>query len=110
MLNLTSIRSGGEEKLNKCKMVIKFNDDLDFANRLLCNCVVQGVSLEYTYSHDCTVIPLRNNGKFWDIDAACSYIAYNFKANLTALEDLAEHIRILVDGVDTVTIYPINEN
>ena len=105
MLNITSIKSEGEEKLKAYKMVIAFKPDTQKEDHIFSDCVVQGVMLEYTYSHDCFLIPLEPLDRFWETNLAFDYIKYYFKTNLATLEDIAEHIRALVDDVDSVTIY-----
>ncbi len=110
MLNLTSIRSGGEEKLANYSMRIDFDKSLVFTDRMVNDCVIMGVILEYAYSHDCTFIPLGDGDSFWESDTDWKYIAYKFKTDLSTFEDLAEHIRYLVLNVDMITIHPIYEN
>lgn len=108
MLNITSIKSEGKEELKTYKMVINFKPNMDAIDYLLLDCVVQGVTLEYTYSHDCMIIPEKSLDSFYDQSPTFDSIAYNFRADLAVLEDLAEHIRILVDDISLVTIYPLD--
>jgi hypothetical protein len=108
MLNITSIKRKKEPELKTYKMVINFKPNMDAIDYLLLDCVIQGVTLEYTYSHDCMIIPEESLGSFYDQSPTFDSIAYNFRADLAVLEDLAEHIRILCDGIDSVTIYPLD--
>lgn len=108
MLNITSIKSEGKEKLKTYKMVINFKPNMDTIDYLLSDCVVQGVILEYVYSHDCSLIPIEQLNYFWESSTTFDSIAYTFKTDLTVLEDLAEHIRILIDDINLVTIYPLD--
>lgn len=112
MLNISFIKSEGKEKLKAYKMVIAFKPDTQKEDHILSDCVVQGVMLEYAYSHDCSLIPLEPLDRFWKTNLTFDHIKYYFKTDLATLEDIAEHIRALVDDVDSVTIYPldINEN
>lgn len=102
MLNITSIKSEGTEELKTYKMVINFKPDMQREEFVLRDCMVQGIILEYVYSHDCSLIPLNPLNYFFNC------VRYTFKTNLSVLEDIAEHIRFLVDDVDSVTIYPLD--
>ena len=108
MLNITSIKSGGEEKLKTYKMVINFKPDMSKPEYILSDCVTQGVVLEYVYSHDCSLIPLEPLNHFWEASTTFDSVVYTFKTDLATLEDIAKHIRFLVDDVDSVTIYPLD--
>nr|DAZ47186.1 MAG TPA: hypothetical protein [Caudoviricetes sp.] len=108
MLNITSIKSEGKEELKTYKMVINFKPNMDTIDYLLLDCVVQGVTLEYVYSHACSLIPIEPLNYFWESSTTFDSIAYTFKTDLTVLEDLAEHIRILIDDINLVTIHPLD--
>ena len=108
MLNLTSIKSGGEEELRTYKMVTNFKQDMSKTEYALCDCVAQGIVLEYVYSHDCSLIPINPLSHFWKASTTFDSMEYTFKTDLATLEDIAEHIRFLVDDVDSVTIYPLD--
>ena len=81
---------------------------MDKIDYILYDCVIQGVTLEYVYSHDCSLIPIELLNYFWESSTTFDSIAYTFKTDLAVLEDLAEHIRLLVDDINLVTIYPLN--
>lgn len=109
MLNLTSIKSEGKEELKTYKMVIAFEPNMQTTDCMLYyDCVVQGVVLEYVYSHDCPLIPIKPFCSFCKSNSTFSSIEYTFKTDLAVLEDMAEHIRILCYGIDSVTICPLN--
>ena len=108
MLNITSIKSQKEPELKTYKMVIALDPNILKTDCIIHVCVIQGVVLEYTYSHDYSLIPIEPTHSFCKENSICSSIEYNFKANLAVLEDLAEHIRILCYGIDSVTIYPLD--
>lgn len=108
MLNLTSIKSGGEEELKTYKMVITFKLNMSATDCILSDCVAQGIVLEYVYSHDCLLVPEESLDRFCKASPSFGSIAYIFKTDLAVLEDLAEHIRFLVDDVDSVTIHPLD--
>lgn len=108
MLNLTSIKSEGKEELRTYKMVINFKPDMQKSDYVLCDCVAQGIVLEYVYSHDCSLIPINPLDHFWEAPPTFDSVGYTFKTNLAVLEDIAEHIRFLIDDVDFVTIYPLD--
>lgn len=108
MLNITSIKSKGKEELKTYKMVINFKPDMQKEDYMLSDCVTQGVVLEYVYSHDCSLIPINPLNHFWEASLTFDSIGYTFKTDLATLEDIAEHIRILVDDVDSVTIHPLD--
>lgn len=108
MLNITSIKSKKEPELKTYKMVINFKPNMDKIDYILLDCVVQGVTLEYTYSHDCSLIPVEPLNYFWESSTTFDSIAYTFKTDLAVLEDLAEHIRLLVDDINLVTIHPLD--
>lgn len=108
MLNITSIKSKKEPELKTYKMVIAFEPNIQKTDCILCDCVVQGVTLEYVYSHDCSLIPKEPVHSFVEVSHTFDSIAYTFTADLAVLEDLAEHIRILCDNIDSVTIYPLD--
>lgn len=108
MLNITSIKRKKEPELKTYKMVINFKPNMNTIDYLLLDCVVQGVILEYVYSHDCSLIPIESQNYFGESSTTFDSIAYNFRADLAVLEDLAEHIRILIDDINLVTIYPLD--
>lgn len=108
MLNITSIKSEGKEELKTYKMVISFKPDMQKEYYILCDCVAQGIVLEYVYSHDCSLILLNPLNHFLESSLTFDSIGYNFKTNLSVLEDIAEHIRFLIDDVDSVTIHPLD--
>ena len=109
MLNITSIKSKKKEpELKTYKMVINFKPNMDKIDCIFSDCVVQGVTLEYTYSHNCLIIPEESLDRFYKASPNFGSIAYIFNTDLAVLEDLAEHIRILCDGIDSVTIYPLD--
>lgn len=108
MLNITSIKSEKEPELKTYKMVIAFEPNMQTTECILCDCVVQGVLLEYVYLHDCPLIPKGPVHSFCEANSTFSSIEYNFKTDLAVLEDIAEHIRILCDGIYSVTIYPLD--
>jgi len=108
MLNITSIKSKKEPELKTYKMVINFKPNMDKTDYILLDCVVQGVTLEYVYSHDCPLIPIEPLNYFWESSTTFDSIAYTFETVLAVLEDLAEHIRLLVDDINLVTIYPLD--
>lgn len=108
MLNITSIKSKGKEELKTYKIVINFKSDMQKEDNILNDCVTQGIVLEYVYSHDCSLIPINPLNHFWESNDTFNSIGYNFKTDLATLEDIAEHIRLLVDDVDSVTIYPLD--
>lgn len=108
MLNITSIKSKKEPELKTYKMVIAFEPDLQKTDYMLYDCVVQGVVLEYVYSHDCPLIPIQPFCSFCKSNSTFSSIEYTFKTDLAVLEDIAEHIRILCYGIDSVTIHPLD--
>lgn len=108
MLNITSIKSEGKEELKTYKMVINFKQDMSKTEYALTDCVTQGIVLEYVYSHDCSLIPLNPLSHFWEASTTFDSMGYTFKTDLTVLEDIAEHIRFLVDDVDSVTIHPLD--
>lgn len=108
MLNITSIKSKGKEELKTYKMVINFKPDMQKEDYILCDCVTQGIVLEYVYSHDCSLIPVNPLDHFWEAPPTFDSVGYTFKTDLATLEDIAEHIRFLVDDVDFVTIYPLD--
>ena len=107
MLKIEGIRSDYDENLADYSMQIDFDKSLVFADRMIADCVIQGVTLEYVYSHDCTFIPIGDGAEFWDAGPNWTYIIYRFKTNLNTLEDLAEHIRLLVPNIDAITIHAI---
>lgn len=108
MLNLTSIKSKGKEELKTYKMVINFKPNMSNTEYTLCDCMVQGIILEYVYSHDCSLIPINPLSHFWVASETFDRVKYTFKTNLAVLEDIAEHTRFLVDDIDSVTIYPLD--
>lgn len=108
MLNITSIKSEGKEELKTYKMVINFKPDMDRIECVLCDSIIQGITLEYVYSHDCSLIPIDPLDHFYNTSPTFNRIEYTYKSILTTLEDIAEHIRFLVDDVDSVTIYPLD--
>ena len=108
MLNITSIKSKGKEELKTYKMVITFKLNVSTADCILSDCVTQGIVLEYVYSHDCSLIPINPLNHFWKSNDTFTSIGYTFKTDLATLEDIAEHIRFLVDDVDSVTINPLD--
>lgn len=108
MLNLTSIKSEGKEELKTYKIVIVFEPDLQMTDCMFYVCVVQGVVLEYVYSHDCPLIPIKPFCSSCKSNSTFSSIEYAFKTDLAVLEDIAEHIRILCYSIDSVTIYPLD--
>lgn len=108
MLNLTSIKSGGEEELKTYKMVINFKPGMQRADYILRDSVTQGIVLEYVYSHDCSLIPIKPLNNFYEVTLTFDSVGYTYKTDLATLEDIAEHIRFLVGDVDSVTIYPID--
>lgn len=108
MLNITSIKSKKEPELKTYKMVINFKPNMDKTDYILLDCVVQGVTLEYVYSHDCSLIPIEPLNYFWESSTTFDSVGYTFKTDLAVLEDLAEHIRILVNDINLVTIYPLD--
>ena len=108
MLNITSIKRKKEPELKTYKMVIAFRPIMLKEDYILCDCVVQGVVLEYVYSHDCLLNPKQSLRRFYEPSSTFDSVGYTFETDLTVLEDLAEHIRILCDGIDSVTIYPLD--
>ena len=107
MLNITSIKSRKEENLEEYSMRIYFDKSLSSIDRILTDSVVQGVTLEYAYSHYVTLIPIGDGTNFWDIGPNRAYITYKFRTNLNALKDLAGHIKYLIDDIDDITIHAI---
>lgn len=110
MLNLTSIKSEGKEKLKTYKMAINFKPDMDRINCMFCDCMIQGIVLEYVYSHNCSLIPIEPLNHFCEASPTFDSVGYTYKTDLEVLEDIAGHIRTLLDDVDLITIKPINEN
>lgn len=108
MLNITSIKSEKEKELKTYKMVITFKLNMSTTDCILSDCVAQGIVLEYVYSHDCLLIPEESLDRFCKASPSFGSIAYTFKTDLAVLEDLAEHIRILCNGINSVTIYPLD--
>ena len=109
MLNITSIKSKKEPELKTYKMVINFKPDMQKTYYILCDCVIQGIVLEYVYSHDCSLIPINPLSHFWEASLTFNRIGYNFKTDLEVLKDIAEHIRLLIDDtVDSITINPLD--
>lgn len=109
MLNITSIKSEGKEELKTFKMAINFKPGMNETDYLLCDCVIQGIILEYVYSHECALIPINPLDHFWEASPTFNRIGYTFKTDLEVLKDIAEHIRLLVDDtVDSITINPLD--
>ena len=107
MLNITSIKSSKKEKLGNYMITITYKSTLDSAAMFLADGVVQGVSSEYFYTHDCSAIAIGEGSTFWNYSLNGHFTAYKYRSNLSALEDLAEHIKFLVNDVEHIEIREI---